>query len=227
MKPSEPKGRWCRNNGLHMHTAARGVRAEDRRRLDLVIYGAQPDGSALCCDAIGIATYAPGAATAMQPTRSSMAKGRRNSSCLATRSQRRCTAFGTRPGPTTSDTKHCAGPRGRCGFRLDASLVGHAVCRSAAGGCRHCPRPAMAPTAACHQRRGPTARPRAQPRRGGGSEPPAAATLVGLVECRHVGLGLPQDPVSGHEVGRSKKNPQQTQRLQTPLGPWGSIWAGV
>ena len=28
-----------------------GVRAEDRRRLDLVIYGATPDGSALCCDA--------------------------------------------------------------------------------------------------------------------------------------------------------------------------------
>ena len=33
------------------HTTAPGVRAEDRRRLDFVIYGATPDGSALCCDA--------------------------------------------------------------------------------------------------------------------------------------------------------------------------------
>ena len=34
-----------------VHTTAPGVRAEDRRRLDLVIYGATPNGSALCCDA--------------------------------------------------------------------------------------------------------------------------------------------------------------------------------
>ncbi|CAE7584665.1 unnamed protein product [Symbiodinium natans] len=34
-----------------VHTTAPGVRAEDRRRLDVVIYGAMPNGSALCCDA--------------------------------------------------------------------------------------------------------------------------------------------------------------------------------
>ena len=33
-----------------MCTTAPGVRADDRRRLDVVIYGAAPNGSALCCD---------------------------------------------------------------------------------------------------------------------------------------------------------------------------------
>ena len=45
-----PKGRvvpqwWLAN------TTAPGVAADDRRRLDLVIYGASPRGEALCCDA--------------------------------------------------------------------------------------------------------------------------------------------------------------------------------
>ena len=34
-----------------MHTSAPGVLASDRRRLDLVVYGASPQGLALCCDA--------------------------------------------------------------------------------------------------------------------------------------------------------------------------------
>ena len=33
------------------HTSAPGVPASDRRRLDLVVYGASPQGLALCCDA--------------------------------------------------------------------------------------------------------------------------------------------------------------------------------
>ena len=33
------------------HTTAPGMRPEDRRRLDLVVYGATPDGGALCCGA--------------------------------------------------------------------------------------------------------------------------------------------------------------------------------
>ena len=33
------------------HTTAPGVRPRDRRRLDLVVYGASPRGEALCCDA--------------------------------------------------------------------------------------------------------------------------------------------------------------------------------
>ena len=33
------------------HTTAPNVGAEDRRRLDLVVYGATPHGGALCCDA--------------------------------------------------------------------------------------------------------------------------------------------------------------------------------
>ena len=54
--------------------------------------------------------------------------------------QRRCAPFGTRPG-STPVLQSTAGSTGRSGFRLDASMVGHAVCRSAAGGCQHCPRP--------------------------------------------------------------------------------------
>ena len=34
-----------------VHTTAPGVRADDRRRLDVVIYGATANGTALCCDA--------------------------------------------------------------------------------------------------------------------------------------------------------------------------------
>ena len=34
-----------------VHTTAPGVRANDRRRLDVVIYGATANGTALCCDA--------------------------------------------------------------------------------------------------------------------------------------------------------------------------------
>ena len=34
-----------------VHTTAPGVRTEDRHRLDVVIYKATPNGSALCCDA--------------------------------------------------------------------------------------------------------------------------------------------------------------------------------
>ena len=34
-----------------VHTTAPGVGAEDRRRLDLVVYGATRHGGALCCDA--------------------------------------------------------------------------------------------------------------------------------------------------------------------------------
>ena len=33
------------------HTTATGVPTEDRRRLDLVVYGATANGEALCCDA--------------------------------------------------------------------------------------------------------------------------------------------------------------------------------
>ena len=33
------------------HTTAPGIRPDDRRRLDLVVYGATPRGGALCCDA--------------------------------------------------------------------------------------------------------------------------------------------------------------------------------
>ena len=64
----------------------------------------------------------------------------RNSNGDAQRLVREC----KRPGSTTV---------------LPSTLVEHVVCRSAAGGCQHCPRPAMAPTTACHQRRRPTARP--------------------------------------------------------------------
>ena len=51
-----------------VHTPAPGVPADDRRRLDLVVYGATPRGGALCCDATLVSPLArtghpqPGAA---------------------------------------------------------------------------------------------------------------------------------------------------------------------
>ena len=51
-----------------VHTTAPGVPADDRTRLDLVVYGATPRGGALCCDAILVSPFArtghpqPGAA---------------------------------------------------------------------------------------------------------------------------------------------------------------------
>ena len=97
--------------------------------------------------------------------------------------QQRCAPFRARPGSATI-LQSTAGSTGRSGFRLDAPLVGHAVCRSAAGGCQHCPRLAVAAAAAFHQRRGPSARPRTRPRRGRRAEPPAAATPGVAVACR-------------------------------------------
>ena len=155
-------------------------RAEDRRRLDLVIYGATPNGSALCCDA----TLVSPLTRRGQPQPGRRAPEARRAWKRSRRSlQKRCAPFGTRPGSATV-LQSTAGFTGRSGFRLDASLVGHAVCRSAAGGCQHCPRLAVAAAAAFHQRRGPSARPRTRPRRGRRAEPPAAATPGVAIACR-------------------------------------------
>ena len=115
--------------------------------------------------------------------------------------QQRRAATGARPGPTAV-LQSAASPARRRVFRLDASLVGHAVCRSAAGSRKHCPWAAMAPTAASHQHCGSAARPRSRPRRGRGAEPPAAATPVVVVGPRR----LRRTPsLTGHKVGRSKR----------------------
>ena len=187
-----------------VHTTAPGARAEDRRRLDLVIYGATPNGSALCCDATLVspltrtgqpqpcAADVDGAALRTAERRKAatypelQGAGPRSSSYLEAKSEGASTAIRTVWYETCFGTvlQSTAGSTGRSGFRLDASLVGHAVCRSAAGGCQRCPRPAVAAAAACHQRRGPSARPRTRPRRGRRAEPPAAATLGVAVACR-------------------------------------------
>ena len=41
-----------------VHINAPGVPADDRRRLDLVVYGATPRGGALCCDATLVSPFA-------------------------------------------------------------------------------------------------------------------------------------------------------------------------
>ena len=50
MGPVGPEGRVVPQQWL-ANTTAPGVAPEDRRRLDLVVYGATPNGVALCCDA--------------------------------------------------------------------------------------------------------------------------------------------------------------------------------
>ena len=147
----------------------------------------------LRCDA-GIATYTHGATTAMhgrrrrrRPAGSGATQGGHLPGAPAPRAaeapgawqrgrralQQRRAATGARPGPTAV-LQSAASPARRRVFRLDASLVGHAVCRSAAGSRKHCPWAAMAPTAGSHQHCGSAARPRSRPRRGRGAEPPAA-----------------------------------------------------
>ena len=82
-----------------VNTTAPGVAPDDRRRLDLVIYGAAPLGGALCCDATLVAPLArdgephPGAAArtelfcapptgaSMPPTLSSRQVARKRSAC--------------------------------------------------------------------------------------------------------------------------------------------------
>ena len=93
----------------------------------------------------------------------------------------RCAAFGARPASTTV-LQSSAGPTAVAA----SGWVGHSVCRSAAGGCQHGPRPSPRTPPAWRAH----ARPRARPRRGRGAEPPAAATLVVVVACS-TGLGLP------------------------------------
>ena len=51
VRPSEPKVRSCRGSGSPAQTTATGVQANDRSRLDLVVYGATANTGALCCDA--------------------------------------------------------------------------------------------------------------------------------------------------------------------------------
>ena len=51
VRPSEPKVRSCRGSGSPAHTTATGVQANDRSRLDLVVYGATANTGELCCDA--------------------------------------------------------------------------------------------------------------------------------------------------------------------------------
>ena len=184
-------------------------RAEDRRRLDLVIYGATPNGSALCCDATLVS---PLTRTGQpQPCAADV-----DGAALRTAERRKAATYpelqgagpqklvvlgSTRPGSATV-LQSTASSTGRSGFRLDASLVGHVVCRSAAGGCQHCPRPAVAAAAACHQRRGPSARPRTRPRRGRRAEPPAAATPGVAVACRP---WAPVGPADRTGSGREQK----------------------
>ena len=188
-------------------------------RLDLVIYGATPNGSALCCDATLVS---PLTRTGQpQPCAADV-----DGAALRTAERRKAATYpelqGAGPqklvvlgsevgGRFNSDAQRLvrdrsrqstAGSTGRSGFRLDASLVGHAVCRSAAGGCQHCPRPAVAAAAACHQPRGPSARPRTRPRRGRRAEPPAAATPGVAEACRPWAPVVPADRTGN---GREQK----------------------
>ena len=151
------------------------------------------------------------------PTRSSGAKGRRSSWCLAARSEGASTATRSSWCETWSDCgpterrQPCAPPRLPAG-----RVAGGACCRSAAGlqqviasTALYCPWAAMAPTATGHQRCGSAGRPRSRARRGRGAEPPATATPVVVVG-------------TGHKVGRSKRALVEGL-LSGPLGSMPSL----
>ena len=81
------------------HTTAPNVRSDDRRRLDLVVYGATPLGKALCCDATLVSPLTrTGLAQPCSSTRWSRLAGRRapKESCVPGTEQRPPTTRGAR-----------------------------------------------------------------------------------------------------------------------------------
>ena len=188
--------------------SAHGGQTPPRR----VIYGATPNGSALCCDATLVSprtrTGQPQPCTADVDSAALRAAERRKAAtCPELRRQgpqkllvlgsevggRRRAATGARPGPT-GVLQSAASPARRRVFRLDASLVGHAVCRSAAGALgQPWPQPPQATSVA-----GP---PLDRVPDLAEAEGPAA-TLVVVVGPRR----LRRTPsLTGHKVGRSKR----------------------
>ena len=113
-----------------VHTTAPGVHADDRRRLDVVIYGATTNGTALCCDATQVSpltcTGQPqpctadldGAALRTAERRKAAtypelrSEGRRDSSCSAVRladasTATRTACSGTSFGCARARRRHC------------------------------------------------------------------------------------------------------------------------
>ena len=195
-------------------------RAEDRRRLDLVIYGATPNGSVLCCDATLVS---PLTRTGQpQPCAADV-----DGAALRTAERRKAATYpelqGAGPqklvvlgsevgGRFNSDAQRLV----RDLVRLRSYRAPPALRAAAASGWTRrwwgmlsvavqqavASTAAVAAAAACHQRRGPSARPRTRPRRGRRAEPPAAATPGVAVACRP---WAPVGPADRTGSGREQK----------------------
>ena len=139
------------------NTTAPGVAADDRRRLDFVIYGAAARGESLCCDPTLVSTVRRnGSPIAGTPERDGVALlsaqrrklarypelARRSASpvrsgCrdLGALERRLCNAWSPEPLPRCEEVGHDAGG---AFWRWQPSAP-HAVRCAAFGPCRHCP----------------------------------------------------------------------------------------
>ena len=129
------------------HTTATGVPTEDRRRLDLVVYGATANGGALCCDATLVSPLTrtghphpctvevDGAALKVAERRKhstypELARGGPQKMLVPAGTQQRR----PRPPPSSPPTAHSASRRV---LWVGATLVGSLVCRGPARRCKH------------------------------------------------------------------------------------------
>ena len=180
-------------------TTAPGVAPDDRRRLDLVIYGASPMGGALCCDATLVSPLTrtgqpqPGTVEddgamlrvaerrkrAAYPELSSGGPAAaprarlRDRRALERNSTAACERLGARASPTGP-----AGTASRSHLRLDETVVGDSGCSGAASCEQHGARKPVARAPAREPASGPGARPCARPRRSSGAEPTAATAVA-------------------------------------------------
>ena len=201
--------RWA-NCSPTMATTALGVPSNDRRRLDVVAYGAAPCGGAMCCDATlvspltraGKPKTAPLTMTGPRSGSPSVANSRflqnsgkagHDSSCWVRRSleYRNPTLLerlAPTPGATSPAGLACGGESG-----LGSSLVGHAARGRATDGREYGARAGLArPAASLPERRSST---RATARIRSPGQAPAAC------RCTREPLGLGARPRSCNIVG--------------------------
>ena len=149
------------------HTTAPNVGAEDRRRLDLVVYGATPHGGALCCDATLVSpltrTGHPQPCTVTIDGAALRVAERRKHAAypeLARAGPQKLSSLGTQLRPPAGASESPASPAshprsGRGG--LDTAMVEHAVRGGPTSGRQHSIGRALAAAPAAGRLQGPAA----------------------------------------------------------------------
>ena len=181
------------------HTTATGVPADDRRRLDLVVYEATANGGALCCDATLVSpltrTGHPHPCTVevdeaalkvaerrKHCTYPELARGRPQKllvlgSEIGGPLEHCCAGFRSRPGPAPSPPPAASSTRHGV-FWLGQSLVGSPFCRGPARRCENGLGPCLAGSPPTWAERWPCTGPGARPRRRRRAQPRRIVLLL-------------------------------------------------